>query len=283
MSSLESLLVTSNTASGWCELQSAANQRFLTRCLARVGDADDEQQRMILTVCRRALHPSRIPLWPADALLKKPRDISRLAVRLLECMPLADRAGLLPTLVTLPWAVNMIQELSDEPCHADRVAAAVCTVEYQPYMRMLGLPVLWRLIPYLREHDAFFALQRLVRAHSGMALRQGAVTHLIAHEQHAPLDIATVALSPRCLHAQIHRMYTSGRPEPGIAAALQREPRAVHALAKRWPRIDRECRWIRRRLFALCMARYRGKAASRFWDRIARLDHGPRSVIGKYL
>lgn len=274
------LLESSNTPAGWQELQSPSNQAFLTRCLAGILEVDDVRQQAILTICRRALHPSHLPLWPADALLKQ-ESTSRQAARLVECMPFADAAALLPTLVTLPWAADIVNDLSDHERFADRVAAAVMCVEYRPYMRMLGLPALWRLVPYLRENDAVFALRRLVVADRCRALRLGAVTHLIACGH----NMDSIALMPpgvAGVHAAVHFMYTTGCPAY-VEDVACKEPGAMQALMKQWPAVRQEVNWFRRRMWLMCTASIHGVAKDRFWHRVAILDAGPFRLIAGYL
>lgn len=277
---LDPILKASNTPEGWRLLQSPVNQAFMVRCLAGIADVDTSRQNMILLLCRRALHPDRLPLWPADTLLKK-RATSRFATRLVECMPAEQGAGLLPTLVTLPWADRIVIDMSQLVFLSRRVAAAVSTTEYRPYMRKLGVPTLWHMVPYLREHNMYDSLQCLLASNRGRALSLGVVTHLIAAGQSLP-DLFP-APHPVCLHTQVYSMFIHGLPVWPIAAVASKEPNAAAMITAQWPLLRREAAWVRRRIYLLCIARYSGSARSRFWHRIAGLVHGVQCIIAEYL
>lgn len=263
-------------------MQSDYHQCFMVRCLSNIAEMPCTKQQLVLSLCRRALDPSRICVWPAHQLLRRP-STSEQAARLVQCMSQKAQLSLITDLVLLPCraAIEMVHDLSQVPSFASRVASAVLEVEFQPYMNRLGLSVLWRMVDHLRECKAGFALQRLFRSHRGEALQQGVFTTLV-EMGHVVDPLVPMDPFPFGVHMAVFHMYSHGIPVK-VARVMAKEPRALRVLAEMWPSIAREERWVRRRMFVMCMYRCQGGRQHTFWQRIARLDSGPVSVIGKYL
>ena len=280
-----------NSTHGYCLMMPLRRQLYLARMLAHIRQLDARRQRLVLVLCRRFLLPDNIPPWPARQLLLR-ADTSLSAVRLVACMPLAHQAVLLPTLAALassgqavlppqgplPWseAADLVYGLSEEPRYARRVASAVAASEYRPYMRMLGLPALWYLVRYLREHNCNFALARITRhgAPFRRAVELGATTHLIAEGKPVPVQ----PHAGGCLHMAIYGMYMDGVAND-LVRAMRYEPKAVAAIGVKWPQLAREVKWLRRRTFVLCAQAYRAGAAT-LWDGLAQKSDIVQCVVG---
>lgn len=268
-----------NTAHGYCLMQALHPQLSIARMLMNARQLDTKRQGLVLQICRRFLHPEMFPLWPARDLLKK-SETSLSAVRLVTCMPRSSQAALLPTLARLSCnaAVDIMYDLSEIPAYAQRVASAVAQSAYQPYMRMLGRPTLWHLVRYLRKHNSCFALARLLRDNAARAIRRGVVTHLIGARKY---QHAGVPSRGTCLHADIHRMYVSGAVGD-LERAMRYEPEAVRSLIATWPRLAREVKWLRRRIFMMSTQAYCTGAAP-LWHGLAAATADILPMVVAYL
>jgi len=259
-----------NSAGGYCIMQALRPQLCIARMLATIRSFDTKRQGLVLVLCRRFLHPEKFPLWPTRALMMK-ADTSLSAVRLVVCMPRSSQAVLLPTLATLSCnaAIDILYDLSELPMYAKRVASAVANTPYRPYMRMLGRPTLWYLVRYLRENDSCFALARLARDNPNRAIRLGAVTHLIGAGKYVPAVNWNLLdwVASSCMHQNIRAMHAEG-----VACDLERamrfEPKAVDAIATKWPQLAREVKWLRRRVVVLSALAYSAGAIT-LWDGVA--------------
>jgi hypothetical protein len=254
-----------NSAGGYCIMQALRPQLCIARMLATIGRFDTKRQGLVLVLCRRFLHPEKFPLWPARDLMMK-ADTALRAVRLVSCMGRSSQAVLLPTLATLSYnaSIDIMYDLSEIPMYAKRVASAVAHNVYRPYMRMLGRPTLWHLVRYLRENDSCFALARLRRENLARAISLGAVTHLIGAGKYVH---AGVAASGGCMHADIHGMHVGG-VACGLERAMRYEPKAVDAIATKWPQLACEVKWLRRRVVVLSALAYSAGAIT-LWDGVA--------------
>lgn len=274
-----------NTAAGYGIMFELRPRLFLARVLTNIGALDVRRQGLVLVLCRRFMDPATLPLWPAHKLMLQ-SDTKVKAVRLVAVMPSAYRAAMLPTLVHVSAvadchaAIDIVQDLSERVEYAYRVARAVESSTYRPYMRMLGVLTLWRLVPFLRENDAAFALCRLLRDNPARALAAGAWTHLIATQRQSYITLAIPSHLPYGLHQSIYSMYLYGTPTHQLERAQQLEPDATRALCHRWPTtVGREAKWLRRRHIVLCARRSGKTKVARLWKGIASMPCLLRIVV----
>jgi hypothetical protein len=270
-----------NSAGGYCIMQALRPQLCIARMLATIRSFDTKRQGLVLVLCRRFLHPEKFPLWPARALMMK-ADTSLSAVRLVVCMPRSSQAVLLPTIATLSYnaAIDILYDLSELPMYAKSVASAVANTPYRPYMRMLGRPTLWYLVRYLRENDSGFALARLARDNPERAIRLGAVTHLIGAGKYVPAVNWNLLdwVASSCVHQNIRAMHAEG-VACDLERAMRYEPKAVDAIATKWPQLGREVKWLRRRTFMMCTQAY-SSGARALWHGLVHAEDIRKCVVG---
>ena len=273
-----------NTAAGYGIMFELRPRLFLARALTNIGGLDVRRQGLVLALCRRFMDPAALPLWPAHKLMLQ-GDTTIKAARLVAVMPSAYRAAMLPTLVRVcatrgcHAAIDTVQDLSERPEYAYRVARAIETSVYRPYMCMLGAPTLWRLVAYLRENDSAFALCRLLRDNPARATAVGAWTHLIATRRESHVTLLLPPHSPWGLHQSIYSMYMQGVPTRQLERAQQLEPAATRMLCRRWPNtVGREAKWIRRRHVVMCACRP-GAEVTRLWRGLINMPCLLRLVV----
>lgn len=268
-----------NTAAGYGVMFELRPRLFLARALTNIGALDVRRQRLVLVACRRFMDPATCPLWPAHRLLLNPETTAE-AARLVAVMPTAHRVAMLPTLAQVcavgncHAAIDIVHDLSEQAEYACRVASAVHSSLYCPYMRTLGAPTLWRLVAYLRENNAVFALSRLLRDDPARAIACGAWTHLLVAQCRGAVTFSAwmhLMDLPGGLHESIYRMYVDGTPLHHLGCAQKLEPEATRMLCERWPdTVGREAKWLRRRCVIMCAGRP-VQATARLWRGIANM------------
>jgi len=272
-----------NCSEGWNVMQTLRWQLFFGRALAGIRRLDVYRQNLVLTLCGRFLDPADMPEWPARALLMAP-GTCRGAAKLVKHMRMVDQAVFLPVLAGMheTEAIDIVHDLSYQPAHLHAVANAVVNCAYHPPVGMLAHACLWRIVWYLRENNAIYALTKLARHTTWRAIRMGVFTHLIG--ANVVLPVRHTNLVPLVIpdtHTAILAMYLTGHAHR-MVDAMREEPLAVDALVEKWPALALEAKWIRRRAFVISTRACGGKTVP-FWRGVAGLGDDVMSVLVGYM